>query len=394
MIPPRPYTKKSRQGQPNPTTPRPHVRHHHEHTPPTKAEHVHVIPPNPIPVPQPLEEAEESNQTPKSWIAGAVVLVCALGCLCFYFLVQKPQAEFRAEYVEIRSVRNLPGEATVPSLKRVLTPQDLRNIEQEGYGLRLILETREDGKSKGKKEEILVEPNSDADAGKRRVELAKAQTRIESLFQAFNAPYDRVIKYAVFIDSTSGDLAAVKRQLEVQLSPDIVQRHSQKGYTVRVYFHTLSGSSSYSANFYGTVNIPAQSPTGEGQEKIARMRDDLASSLKSSSSSALAAGILGSIQEDGLTDGDHVVVFSDGLEHHRSTFSLESASPKELQDPDNWAAYFKKMEGSVPAMPALQGIQFDWYLPAQEGREEKLSTAVRIWKQFMTQRGASFREHL
>jgi hypothetical protein len=346
---------------------------------------------------RPSVETSVTDQPPKQKVA-LLWTICAVAVIALilfgtnYKLVTEPIANFTEEFEEIVVTRDIPNKAEAPEWKEEITPEKVRSITH-GKGLKLILLTKENGKRKNRTEEILIPSVPAPNPGPRKKLLADAKDTVTRRVEALNSIEIPIVKFAIFVDSTSGDLELLNKQLELQLNADLVEQTTKKGYAVKVFFHRLSSTPSYVPNLVGTVEIPVNAAPGTGQQEISEKREQIAKNLKRDKASALVGGILNAIYEDGLTAGDHVLVFSDGLECCR-ILNWENGDPSDVT-PDKWDGIFQKMEAAVPNVPVLARLHIDWYLPSREEKLDMMNASIKVWKAFFQQRGKvqSFREH-
>ncbi len=198
------------------------------------------------------------------------------------------------------------------------------------------------------------------------------------------------MKYDVFVDSSSGDPKLLTEQLELRLNSDMVSQSTNRGYRVQILFHRLGASGAY--NLIRKVDIAAHAPKGDGQSDIEETREEVIKTLHNEKRSELVFGILNTIHEDHLVAGDHVLVFSDGLEFS-DLFKWEDGKPADVAR-DKWNGIFMNMEDAVPNVPKLDGVIIDWYLPNRAEKMKMMIATTRVWKEFLTTRlNAKMEEH-
>lgn len=397
-----------RKTRPAPKIPRPIAEHHRpvahrapdQNPKPTEDQYTlktsALAPPPPAPPEEPKSSATEKPAV--SILSKVVLALVGISCLLatHYWLVTKPIADFVDDPVEIEVTRELPAKAEFPKWNEIITPE-VANRVAKGHSLKLILLTKENGKTISRQEEILIPSAPEPTPGPRKRLLAEARSTTMRRVEALNSIETKIVKFAFLVDSTfvkgKADLELLTKQLELQLTPELVEQTTKKGYAVKVFFHRLSSTPSYAANFVGAVEIAANSQAGSGQDEIADNRREISRNLKGDKSSALIGGILNAIYEDGLTSGDHVLVFSDGLECCK-LFDWENGDPSDVS-PRKWDGIFQKMEAAVPNMPEMSGINIDWYLPSREDKAEMMTATMKLWKAFFQKAGktVNFREH-
>jgi hypothetical protein len=245
-----------------------------------------------------------------------------------------------------------------------------------------------------------LEPTATGDpqAGPRKEQIEKAKAALAAKISFLNSLQQR---FLVVLDYTDGVDERLKGQLANRLSADRIQEMGKMGYEVGIFFHKVTESPSY--NVMGPVIIPPGSAKGAGQEQLDVMRETLLRSAKEERYSAIGTGIFNFLHEDGLHPGDHVLVFSDGIENDPNTISFEPSHPRSnkwsdplvLSDKENLAEVEARLLQATPTVPDLKGVVFDWYLPpASPERLRLMTAAILIWKDLLEKHGAEFHWHL